>query len=99
MNEKYHGKPRKPGSVLPEDTYTKTPSEIARILKMHSKDYGEASSKLSFYHNSQGRNLQGADKERISQARDALKQAYGVQEDKTTTNALAISLRYLDKSD
>lgn len=84
MTKKYKGKPRTPGKVLPEGTFTKSPSEIANILKMHSEDYGEASRKLNSYINRQGKNLQGADKNRLYDAKEHLKNAYGEQNKKKT---------------
>lgn len=89
MEKKFKGKPRKPGEVLPEGTYTKSPSEIARLLKMHSKDYKEAMSKLSGYINRSGRNLQGADKERLHSAKDHLRMQYGQPAQPAKTTALA----------
>jgi hypothetical protein len=77
MEHKYKGKPRTPGRVLPEDTFTKSSSEIANILKSHSEDYAQAMAKLNSYINRQGRNLQGADRKRLYDAKDSLKQAYG----------------------
>ncbi len=81
MDRKYAGRPRTPGRVLPEDTFTKSPSEIARILKSHSDDFAQAMSKLTSYINRQGRNLQGADKERLYSAKDSLRNAFGEQSD------------------
>jgi len=77
MKQGYKGKARKPDQVLPEGTYTKSASEIAHVLKQHSTDYKQAMSKLSGYINSQGRNLQGGDKARLYDAKNALRQAYG----------------------
>lgn len=89
MNRSYKGKPRKPGRVLPEGTFTKSPSEIAHQLKMHSGDYDEASKKLNGYINRQGRNLQGGDRKRLYDAKEHLKNAYGEQNrDKQKTEAL-----------
>lgn len=93
MEHDYKGKPRTPGRVLPEDTFTKSPSEIANLLKQHSEDYGQASSKLNSYINRQGRNLQGADKNRLYDAKTHLKNAYG-QQNKPQTNAAAESPIY-----
>jgi Protein of unknown function (DUF3175) len=87
MDHKYKGKPRTPGRVLPEDTFTKSPSEIAHILKQNSEDYQQAMSKLSSYINRQGRNLQGADKERLLSAKDALRNAYGEQNEPATASS------------
>lgn len=80
MEHKYKGKPRTPGRVLPEGTFTKNPSEMVNVLKQHSEDYGQASSKLNSYINRQGRNLQGEDKNRLYDAKEALKNAYGQQQ-------------------
>lgn len=79
MDEGYHGKPRVPGRELPEGTFEGSASSIAQTLKSHSEDYAQAMSKLTSYINRQGINLQGADKARLSQAKDALRQAYGEQ--------------------
>lgn len=86
MHEDYKGKPRKPGQVLPEGTFTKEPSEISRLLKMHSTDYKSAMSKLNSYINRQGRNLQGADKNRLYDAKEALRGQYGIQEPEATSS-------------
>jgi hypothetical protein len=96
MNEKYHGKPRTPGRVLPDGTFTKSASEIAHILKQHSEDFQQAMSKLTSFINRSGRNLQGADKERLYSAKDALRNAYGVQDDsssstETTSNSVLMN--------
>jgi len=88
MENKYKNKPRTPGKVLPEGTFTKSPGEIAQILKNHAPDYKSAQSHLNSYINRSGRNLQGADKERLHQSKEALKNAYGVQ-DKKETKAIA----------
>jgi hypothetical protein len=77
MEHKYKGKPRTPGRVLPEGTFTKSPSEIAHILKQHSESFAQAMAKLSSYINRSGRDLQGSDKERLYSAKDALRNAYG----------------------
>jgi hypothetical protein len=79
MEHKYNGRPRTPGRVLPEETFTKSSSEIARILKSHSDDFKQAMSKLTSYINRQGRNLTGADRERLYSAKDSLRNAYGNQ--------------------
>lgn len=65
------------GEKTPKDTYTQSPGDIANTLKNKSKDYGQASRKLNNYINRQGRNLQGGDKARVNQAKDALRQSYG----------------------
>lgn len=85
MEHTFKGKMRKPGQVLPEGTYTKSPSEIANLLKQHSTDYGQASKKLNSYINRSGRNLQGEDKNRLYDAKETLKNAYGVQDKPGTT--------------
>lgn len=77
MTDKYKGKPEKPGDVLPEGTFTKSPSEIAVILKNHAPDYKSAMSHLNSFINRSGRNLEGADKERLHQAKDTVRNAYG----------------------
>lgn len=80
VEKDYKGKPRPYGDKLPEGTFTnKSPGTIANDLKQHSEDHGEASSKLNMYVNRQGRNLQGADKVRMQQTKDALDQAYGME--------------------
>lgn len=96
MNDSYKGKPRKPGRVLPEGTYSKSPSEIAHILKMHSDDYKQASSKLNSYINRSGRELQGNDRNRLYEAKEALKRAYGVRDDKPKTTGNAWTPFYAD---
>jgi hypothetical protein len=79
MERGYKGKMRKPGQVLPEGTFTKSPSEIANLLKQHSTDYGQASKKLNSYINRKGRDLQGEEKNRLYDAKETLKNAYGEQ--------------------
>ena len=86
MEHHYHGKPRTPGQVLPEGTFSKEPSEIAHDLKQHSTDFAQAMSKLNSYINRQGRNLQGSDKERLYSAKEMLRNVFGVQEDGTSTS-------------
>ncbi|QBQ74656.1 hypothetical protein BcepSauron_276 [Burkholderia phage BcepSauron] len=83
MDQQYRGKGRRAGSELPKGTFTESPSEIARQLKQHSEDRGEASSKLNGFINRKGRNLQGADKSRLYDAKKALDDAYGVRDGKT----------------
>lgn len=83
MEKKYKDAPkRNPGSAPPEGTFSKSPSQIANDLKMHSKDYGQASRRLNSYINRQGRNLQGADRARLYDAKEHLKNAYGRPEHK-----------------
>lgn len=89
MKEGQKGKPRKPGEVTPPGTFTKSPSEIARLLKMHSKDYGQAMSKMNSYINRNGKNLQGGDKSRLYDAKEHLKNNYGDQDKPKSTTALA----------
>lgn len=79
MDQHYHGQPRKPGRVTDEGTFTKSPSAIANELKNKSEDYGQASSKLNGYINRRGKDLQGADKNRLYDAKEALKDSFGVQ--------------------
>lgn len=90
MNQGYHGKPRTPGQVLPEGTFSKSASEIAMILKQHSTDFKQAMSKLTSYINRSGKNLEGADKERLYSAKDSLRNAYGQQEPTTTESSSEI---------
>jgi hypothetical protein len=59
MEDSYRGKGRRAGSEIPKGTFTQSPSEIARQLKQHSTDFGEASSKLNGFINRKGRDLQG----------------------------------------
>jgi Protein of unknown function (DUF3175) len=88
MEQKQHNKPRKPGQVLPKGTFTKSPGGIAQIVKNHSPDYGTAVKKLDSYINRSGRNLEGADRERLHQSKEALKNQYGDQEKPTTTSSV-----------
>jgi hypothetical protein len=90
MDKGYKGKPRTPGQVLPEDTFSKSPSEIANLLKMHSTDYGQASSKLNSYINRQGKNLQGEDKSRLYDAKEHLKNAYGEHTETSASTEMPI---------
>ena len=91
MEDKQNHKPRKPGQVLPKGTFDKSPSGIAQIVKNHSPDYGTAEKKLDSYINRNGRNLQGADKERLHQSKEALKNQYGDQETSTDTSDTSTS--------
>lgn len=78
--EKEHkGKHQPNGRELPKDTYTKSPGEIARRLKQHSKDFKDANSRLTFYKNRQGRNLNPTEKNKMHHTEDALRQSYGTQ--------------------
>lgn len=80
VEDDYKGKYEPYGDKLPEGTFTdKSPGNIANKLKQHSEDHGEASSKLNMYVNRQGRNLQGADKVKMDQTKEALDQAYGME--------------------
>jgi hypothetical protein len=90
MKNKQRYKPRTPGQVLPEGTFTKSPAGIAQIVKNHSPDYGTAMKKLDSYINRNGRNLQGADKERLHQSKEALKNQYGDQEKPATTSSTKV---------
>ncbi|MDN3085303.1 DUF3175 domain-containing protein, partial [Enterococcus faecalis] len=82
MEDSYRGKGRRAGSEIPKGTFTQSPSEIARQLKQHSTDFGEASSKLNGFINRKGRDLQGADKSRLYDAKRALDNAYGYRDQK-----------------
>ena len=79
VEKEHKGKPIPNGYELPEGTYTQSPGEIARRLKQHSKDFDQAQKRLNFYRNRQGKNLQHQDKNRMKQAQDALREAYGEQ--------------------
>lgn len=65
-----------PRWVPPKGFFTKSPPEIANGLKQNSKDYAEASRRLTFYINRAGDNLDTADKARLEKAREILKQRY-----------------------
>jgi len=92
MEHKYAGRPRTPGRVLPENTFTKSSSEIARILKAHSEDFQQAMSKLNSFINRQGRNLLGADRQRLYSAKDALRNAYGIHDTEASSETPFASL-------
>lgn len=89
MEDRYKGRPRETGRELPEGTFEKSSSEIVHLLKMHSKDYNQAQSKLNSFINRMGRNLQGADKSRLYNAKEALKNAYGISDSQSDATASA----------
>jgi hypothetical protein len=79
MTDKYNGRYRPAGHELPEGTFTKSTGEIVNILKNHSPDYKTAMARLNSYINRSGKNLDTATKNRLYQAKIALKNAYGTQ--------------------
>lgn len=84
MDNKYKGKARETGRETPKGTFTKSPSGIANELKQHSEDFGQASSKLNGYINRKGRHLQGGERSRLYDAKQSLKNAYGVRDNQKT---------------
>jgi hypothetical protein len=82
MDNKYKGKPR-PADELPEGTFKgNSPGGIANTLKTKSEDYGQASRRLNNYINRQGRNLEGQERQRLNQTKEALRNAYGEKKPK-----------------
>lgn len=79
VEKEHRGKHIPNGQELPPDTYNKSPGEIARRLKQHSKDFNQAQQRLTFYRNRQGRNLNPTEKGQMEHAEDALREAYGTQ--------------------
>lgn len=80
FEKKKKGRPVPNGRELPEDTYDQSPGEVARRLRQHSKDYGDAMKRLTFYKNRQGRNLSTTEKQHLEHAKEAVKNNYGKQE-------------------
>lgn len=71
------GKP-KPSNSLPEGTFEQTtPGGIANTLKTKSKDFDQAMRRLNNYDNGRGRDMQGREKRKIEDSKDALRNAYG----------------------
>lgn len=60
----------------PEGFFKKGASAIASGLKSASKDLKQAMSRLNFYINRAGKNLSKEDKDRLENAKDALRKAY-----------------------
>jgi hypothetical protein len=87
MDNRYKGKPRK-SNTLPPGTFTLSPGQMVNTIKNKSEDYGQASSRLNQYINRQGRNLEGADRARMDNAKKALDQAYGVHNEQTAGGIL-----------
>jgi hypothetical protein len=87
MDNRYKGKPRK-SNQLPPGTFTQSPGQMVNTLKNKSEDYGQAASRLNQYINRQGRNLEGADRARMDNAKKALDQAYGVHTEQTASGIL-----------
>lgn len=75
------GKPRNSALDLPEGLFDKNPSEIANTLKTKSRDFQHALSRLTFYINRAGDNLDRQTQLRLEQAKDALYRAYGRQKE------------------
>lgn len=62
----------------PEGLYADgSPAEIANYLKSSSRDFQHAVSRITFYINRSGKNLDQGDRYRLEQAKDAVYRAYG----------------------
>lgn len=59
-----------------EGFFKQTASKIASGLKKNSKNLKQAMSRLNFYINRAGKNLSDKDKDRLENAKDALKKLY-----------------------
>lgn len=77
VEKKREGKSRNPANDLKEGIFEESPSAIARELKMKSDDFKQAMSRLNYYINRAGDNLDTAAKSRLNRAKEALYQAYG----------------------
>lgn len=75
--ERKNRKSRNPANDIKEGTFEESPSAIARELKMKSKDFQQAMSRLNYYINRAGKNLDTSDKSRLERAKEALYRAYG----------------------
>lgn len=75
--DKQEQKPEDPNAEFPEDFFKGSPSSIAQGLKSKSDDFKQAMSRLSFYINRAGKNLEMSDKQRLEQAKDSLYRIYG----------------------
>jgi len=60
----------------PEGTFTKPAKEVAAILKKGSKDLQQAMSRLNFYINRSGDNLDAKTKAELEKAKTLLKDLY-----------------------
>lgn len=78
VDDKHKGKARNPATTTEPGVFTQSPSKIAHDLKEKSHDYNGAQKKLNMFINRKGRDLQGADKSRLYQAKDDLKHDYGI---------------------
>lgn len=88
MEDKHKGKAQDPATINKPGTFTKSPSDIAHDLKEKSLDYNEAQKKLNMFINRKGRDLQGADKSRLYQAKDDLKRNYGIPTTSTVEQSI-----------
>ena len=80
------GKQRPQGRELDKGTFTKNPSEIAKDLKQHSTDYGQAVRRLTNFTNRKAPyKRRPEENQRLDQAKDALKNAYGVRDKPKST--------------
>lgn len=77
-----HGNSPEPVQNTDQAMFSMQPTALAQALKrMYGDDYRAASSALSFYINRSGKKLLSPDKDRLSKARDALRKAYGKDND------------------
>ncbi|MCK5021291.1 MAG: DUF3175 domain-containing protein [Candidatus Peribacteraceae bacterium] len=61
----------------PEGFFEKPAKDIASDLKSSSKDYKQAMSRLNFYINRAGKNLEKEDKSRLETAKNKLAKLFG----------------------
>lgn len=77
VEQKQEMKPDNPNDDFPEGFFDGQPNTIAQGLKSKSEDFKQAMSRLSFYINRAGKNLDNTSKQRLEQAKDALYRLYG----------------------
>ncbi len=77
---------RSPGEKdMPPGVFTGGPTQIAHALKSHSADFKQAMSRLSFYMNSSGENIDSATRSNLERAKIELYKAYGKEVPKAST--------------
>lgn len=82
QEDEYKGKPKPPPDrQTPKGTFTSdNPGQIVNDLKQSSEDYGQASKRLNNFINRSGKNLDTGRKQKLYDAKDALRDAYGVKD-------------------
>lgn len=77
VEDKQKGKTQSDSNKVPEGTYEGSPSSIANTLKSKSTSLQQAISRLQFYINRSGDNLNSADKNRLERAKEAVYRSFG----------------------